>query len=49
VDIECPLRVTQVCGSFAPGHVVAWAYSSGSRVNPGIGVLSATTAAELYR
>src|SRR5580700_3119073 len=49
VETRCPARVTQVCGSFAPGQVVGWAYSSGSRLNAGIAVPSGTTAAEAYR
>ena len=46
VETRCPSRVIQVCGSFAPGQVVAWAYSSGSRVNAGMAVPSGTTAPE---
>ncbi len=46
VETRRPSRVTQVCGSLAPGQVVGWAYSSGSRVNAGIAVPSRMTAAE---
>ena len=46
VEVRTPPRVTQVWGSLAPGQVVGWAYSSGSRTNSGAGVPSGTTAAE---
>ena len=49
VEALAPSTVTQVCGIRAPGHVVGWAYSSGSSAYSGSGVPSGRTAPEAYR